>query len=302
MGHRRLMTVVPNWNLKKDLGECIDSLLSSQVDQEIIVVDNASTDGSVEYIREKYPNVVLIALDENIGYAGALNAGIRYALGKGTDYVLCINSDTIFPAETIERLIQRMESDERIGVLTPKVLHYDHPEVVYTLGSKSFPWMPLPVEYGRRKPDQPGYRGFLEYDYVSACAIIVRASVFQAIGLFNEAFFMYYEDNDFCRRARDAGFRIGCDGDAVIFHKVSLSAKKQADRITYTRARNRVWFYRRYRHGPSPLLTMLVLLLVALWASIRNVLGGNMGWLRAYWRGFVEGWRTPFPEKAGVVL
>lgn len=294
MNSCKVIIVIPNWNLKEDLGECIDSLQlqNDHYHYDIVVVDNASTNGAQEYIRNNYPNVTLFSLDQNIGYAGALNIGIRYALSLGADYIFALNNDTIIPSGSIAKLVERMHSNTEIGILTPKVFYTNPPDRIYSLGSKSYSWLPLPIEFGRRWRDNKRYSGLMQFDYVTGCAMLIHPAVFNEVGLFNEDYFMYYEDNDFCRRVRDAGYRIACDGNAVIYHKASLSSKKQGDRMVYYRARNRMIFYHRYPHGPFRWLTWLTILVMAVWYSIGHLLKAQSSWLNPYWSGLHDGWKA----------
>ena len=134
------MTVVPNWNLKADLAECLDWLRrASDSPHQIIVVDNGSTDGSVELVAANYPDVILIALPENRGYAAALNAGIMRALEMGAEYVLALNNDTVVPPEALTQLVSPLARDETIGIAAPKSLYFSHSDRIYSLGD----WLSL---------------------------------------------------------------------------------------------------------------------------------------------------------------
>ena len=299
----KVVTVIPNWNLKEDLGECIRSLeQSTWVDHEIVVVDNASTNGAAEYVRVNFPSVTLFALEENTGYAGALNAGIRYALERDAEFVFALNNDTVVPPEAISDLVAEMQRRPEIGVFTPKVLYFSRPDLLYSLGARSYPFLPLPVEFGHRWRDNESYSGVMEYDYVTGCAMLIRAAVFERVGLFEESYFMYYEDGDFCRRVREAGFRIACAGSVKILHKAALSSKILGTKMVYYRARNRVIFYRRFPHGPSPAFTALALWGMAVIYSIRNLAQGRPGWLKPYWSGFLLGWREPLVTRVSKSL
>ncbi len=294
-----LITVVPNWNLKTDLIECLESLRRvSYAPHRIIVVDNGSTDGSAEMIPTDYPDVILIALPENWGYAAALNAGIVRALALGAVYVVALNNDTVVPFDTFSRLVSRMAQDPGISIVAPKILYYSHPDLIFSLGDRMYRWLPVPRGYGYKWKDSPSLARSMEFDYVTGCAMLIRASLFREIGLFDTGFFLFYEDGDFCRRARDRGGRIVCDGSTVIYHKASLSTGKDRTLTSRIRACNRVRFYRRHRHGPSPFLTYLVLAVVALWRIITYAFSGQRQLVTPYLQGLLEGWREdPVPPQ-----
>ncbi len=292
MAHAQVITVIPHWNLKKDLAECLDSLQRiAYPAHQVVVVDNASTDGSVEFLREQYPWVHMIGLPQNGGFAVALNAGIAFALNAGAAYVFALNNDTVVRPDVLARLVALMDAEPSIGVVAPKVLYYDHPELIYRLGDRMYRWLPLPIGFGTKWRDHPRYTGVMEFDYVSGCAMLIRATLFHEIGLFDPTYFMYYEDADFCRRVRAHRYRIVCLGDAVLYHKTSLSAKKDPALICRIRARNRVRFYRRFPHGPHPWLTYLALTLIAIWRLVADVIRGRRDLLKPYLLGLRDGWR-----------
>lgn len=289
-----VVTVVPNWNLKEDLGECLQSLQrQTYTNHLIVVVDNGSTDGSSEFVQTHYPDVQLIPLPKNQGYAAALNVGIRYALIQHADYVFALNNDTVLELNTLERLVQVLDSNIQIGIVSPKILYFDHPERIYRLGDRSYKLLPIPLGFGNKWRDHPKYSRLLEFDYVSGCAMLIRATIFKDIGMFDTSFFMYYEDGDFCRRTRDHGYRIVCAGNAVLYHKASLSSKKIQGFITQVRARNRVRFYRRHRHGPHPLLTYAIISLVDFWRLAEYLLKGQTLQVKPFVQGILQGWREP---------
>lgn len=121
--------------------------------------------------------------------------------------------------------------------------------------------------------------------------MLIRAVLFHQIGLFDPSYFMYYEDSDFCRRARDNGHRIVCVCDAIVYHKASLSARKEKVFITEIRARNRARFYHRYRHGPHPWLTFAAIGIMAIWRAIGYLFNGQGELIKPYLRGLFKGWR-----------
>lgn len=296
MSDRLVTTVIPNWNLKADLAECLDSLRRvPYTPHRVIVVDNGSADGSPQLVEERYPWVSLVTLPENRGYAAALNVGVVKAVEADTDYVFALNNDTVVEPQSLGKLVEGLESEASIGIAAPKILYHDHRDMVYRLGDRIYSWLPIPLAFGPGWKDRPKFSGVEEYDYVSGCAMLIRSELFQEIGLFDTGFFMYYEDADFCRRARRAGYRIVSVGDAVIYHKASLSADKIRSSIVKTRARNRMRFYRRYEHGPHPWLTYTTLALVAAWRSFSGLVKGDRHLVKQYLEGLWEGWQESPP-------
>jgi GT2 family glycosyltransferase len=292
----RVFTVIPNWNLKGDLAECLDSLFASpDPAHEVVVVDNASTDGSLEMLRSRYPQVHLLALDKNLGYAGGLNVGYRFALAHGADFVFGINNDIIFPPGSVRRLVETAVHHPRIGLLSPKVVYASQPNILFSLGARQYPWAPLPLEFGHRWQDGPRFNRLIYYDYVTGCAMLMPAAVLRQVGLMDVSFFMHYEDNDFCRRIRDAGFLVAMDGQVTILHKAFLSTGLDKPGTVRRRSRNGVWFSRRYRQGPAPFLTALALFASTGLKAVRFLLARRPDLARAVFAGFWEGWRQPVP-------
>ncbi len=291
-----VVVVIPNWNLKKDLGECLETLKASDYPNlEVIVVDNASVDGSADFVRTQHPWAQVIERADNGGYAAALNTGMRAAAGRNPAYYLALNNDTLLPPQTITQLVAVMEADPRIGIAAPKVIYHDHPERIFSLGDRIFPWLPLPVRYGLKQHDRPEYGALMEFDYVFGCALLIRSDLLRQIGLLDASYFMFYEDADFCRRARDAGWRIVRVGSAIVHHKASLSVKQRKPQMVYYRARNRSRFYRRYRHGPAPFFTAAALLIGSAWTILKAVLSGRGAEIGPYVRGAWQGWREALP-------
>ena len=289
-----IVTVIPNWNLRADLAACLDSLRqATYARHHVIVVDNASTDDSAAFVAASYPEVELIVLPENRGYAAALNVGIVRALELGAEYVFALNNDTVVPPDSLAALTQVMGSDPKIGIVAPKSLNYFHPERIFSLGDRRYRWLPLPVGYGYNWRDRPAFARLMEFDYVTGCAMLIRAAVFRQIGLFDDRFFLYYEDSDFCRRARDRGHRVLCAGAIIIYHKVSLSTNKNRAASLRIRARNRIRFYRRHRHGPAPIFTSVAIIIMAVWRVAMYGLARQGRLMDAYVRGLAEGWREP---------
>jgi len=291
MKYPLVISIVVNWNLKKELGECLNSLRNtSYPNHKIVVVDNGSTDGSPSFVAECYPEVDLIALPTNQGYAAGLNAGILRAMEHNADYVFLLNNDVLIPDNTISILVETMESHKDVGIASPKVLFYHYPNKIYALGDRIYPWSPLPVRFGHGKKDSQKFKGIMEFDYVTGCAMMVRSDIFRIVGLFETSYFMYYEDADFCRRVRDRGYRIICIGHAIVYHKAAQSTSQNKSLFVRIRARNRVRFYKRYRHGPHPWLTYISLAIIAMFHSMKYILTGEIWRIKPYILGLWEGW------------
>ena len=291
-----VVVVIANWNLRKDLLECLGSLYVTEYpNMRVIVVDNNSSDDSVEAVARAFPQAQLIARSDNGGYAAALNDGIRAGAVFDPDFFLILNNDTLVPRDTLRKLVDVLLSDPRAAFAAPKIIYHDHPERIFSLGDHIYPWLPLPVRVGRKAYDRPAYSKTQEYDYLFGCALLMRTESLKQVGLFDTSFFMYYEDADICRRMRDSGWKNIRVGSAVISHKASMSSKQVPNQMVYLRARNRSWFYRRYRHGPSRAATFLALLFGSITTILTYFFTGKRLIIQPYVSGALDGLRQTVP-------
>jgi GT2 family glycosyltransferase len=284
-----LHVVILNWNLPQETIACVDSVRANpRSGVEVVIVDNGSVDRSVERFRDRFGAAVKILENaRNLGFAAGVNVGIRWALAAGARSVLLLNNDTLVDADMIRHLVAPLVRSPRAGVVGPVIYYHDRPQRVWRFGDREVPWLPVPLELSERVLSQVD--GPFRLDYVTACGMLVRRQVFEDIGLFDERYFMYFEDADFCRRARDAGHEIWCVPRARMWHKVSLSASKQRPAMRYAEAWGRAQFYRSHPHGFSRALTSAYLLAQAAVVTLRDVLSRNWELIVPQWTGVLDG-------------
>lgn len=238
--------IVLNWNGLEDTSACLASL--GRVDYpsfRVVVVDNGSTDGSPARLLERFPNVTLIELERNLGYAGGNNAGLRHAIEMGVDYALLLNNDTEVAPEFLRQLVETAEADPRVGMVGPTIYYYDHPDVIWSAGGaidwrRGKTWMVCLNEPDR---GQCGTEPRI-VDFVTGCAMLVRREVMERVGLLDERFFLYYEEVEWCTRARRAGFKVLHLPAAHVWHKIPLDARGDSPEVHYYMTRNRLLFLR----------------------------------------------------------
>jgi hypothetical protein len=242
-----VVVVVLNWNGRDDTIRCLESVEQPWYPRCIpVVVDNGSTDGSVEALRGRFPGLDVIETGSNLGYAGGNNAGIHWALGRGADYVLLLNNDTIVDPDVLTELTRVAGSDRTIGVVGPKVLCEPDRHLLDSCGESQSLW------FNRRhiatgKPDRDVGRNPRDVDYVVGCAILVSREFIECVGLLDDVFFAYYDEVDWCFRGRRLGYRVVCAPAAVVYHKGEASSGKGLNPITaYYRTRNWVYFMRKH--------------------------------------------------------
>jgi len=232
-----ISAIVLNWNGKDVIGACLRSLKNQTYSNlEIILVDNASTDGSIEDVAPRFPNLHLIRNHTNLGYGGGNNEGIRAAGGK---YLFILNSDTEIEKDCIERLWRALEEDPRVGVTTPKILFYDQRERVDAAGLVVYP-DGLAIGRGRSEP-QERYSQREEVFFGSGCASLYRKEMLDEIGLFDEDFFAYAEDTDLGWRAQRAGWKTFYVPQAVVYHHHSRQFGSYSTQKAFLVERNRMW-------------------------------------------------------------
>jgi GT2 family glycosyltransferase len=217
--------VVVNWNGRDITLDCLRSLSGvSYPDLHILVVDNGSTDGSQEAIRREWPDVELLALPENIRFAGGNNAGILRALEQKSDMVMLLNNDTTIDGEAVRFLVGRMAMEPRCGAVSPKILYYDHKDTIWFAGGDVSMWRGTMSHKGIREKDLGQHNQAIAMDYATGCCVLVQSEVIRQVGLLDESYFMYGEDADWSQRIRSAGYSIWFEPRAMVWHRLSVSA------------------------------------------------------------------------------
>jgi len=217
MSHPLIVAVVLNWNSADETLSCVQSLLGqSYPNLQVLVVDNASFDGAIERVRDEFPQVHVLQLERNTGYAGGNNAGIRKALVLGADQVLILNSDVILDPPAVELLSQAMGSG--VAVAGPTVYDMDTPARVQSAGCLRREWSST----FRVLDDVPesASRGV---DYVAGCALLMSRAAVESVGLFDDSLFAYCEEVDWCLRAGQRGYRVVHVPAARVWHRRGAS-------------------------------------------------------------------------------
>jgi len=291
----RVGVVVLNWNRRDDTLACLGSLARLDYPAfEVVVVDNGSADGSAQAIRERFPDVLLIENGENLGYAGGNNVGLRYALKRGLDYVLLLNNDTEVAPDLLRLLVGAAEADPAVGVAGPTIYYYDRPEVIWSAGGaidwrRGRTWM---VGLDEEDVGQFG-EAPREVAFVTGCALLVGRRVLEQVGLLDERFFAYYEEVEWCVRARRAGFGIVHVPRARVWHKISPGAQADSPLVHYYMTRNRLLFLKLTGAGAGAWMNTLLAeyLRTLLSWSLRPRWRGKTPQRRAMVRAIADAWR-----------
>lgn len=284
--------IIPNWNGRENALACVASLLQMDYPtSRIIVVDNGSNDGSTAALRERFLTVDVISSSVNLGFAGACNLGIEAALAAGAAYLLIMNNDTVVDKQMLSELIREAERSPDIGIVGPKIYYYDAPDTIWFAGGDRGRWT-WAVTRRPRGRDRKSSNLPRDVSFLPGCGMLARRVLVERIGSFDTGYFMYYEDCDFCVRAKQAGFRLRYVPTARMWHKVSSSSGgKKSPLNRYYRSRSLLRFLRRNTRGLHHSVLMLLRIGGILAEILVELVQGHLtvaGWL---WRGLREGIR-----------
>lgn len=292
-----LYVVILNWNAAQETLSCLKSLAPALTylggETHVIVIDNGSADASVNQLTQEMPALfdILLPLPQNLGFAGGVNVGIQFARQRGAGSVLLLNNDTVVAENSIFHLAVALVVDRRAAISGPLIYYAADPTRFWRIAARESRWLPIPIEVTGRdravQQDTP-----FSVDYVTACCMLLRSNVIDQVGLFDERFFMYSEDSDYCRRARNLGFSIYCVPRAKIWHKVSLSANRDKPAMRYMTNWARVQFHRKHPHGMLSGLVHPYILIRAALVTLRDIHHRDWHLISPLWRGIWDGYRA----------
>jgi len=271
--------IILNWNGWRDTLECLASL--ARIDYPnlfVIVVDNGSTDGSVEKIRRSYPGTALIETGRNLGFGAGNNIGMRVALERNADYIWLMNNDAQPQAEALRALVRRAEEGTGLGAVGSVMFYADDPTRVQAWGGgKVNIWTGTVLH--AKSPVADSW-----FDYLTAASILLRRSALQEVGLFDEGFFLYWEDTDLGFRLRKAGWTLATAADSIVLHKEHGSTGRNFRLLQRYAVASSIRFMS--KHSPLPWLSVLVSLSLKAGKKIAtgrlNQLGDIAGGIRDY--------------------
>lgn len=231
--------IIVNWNGKAHLPDCLESLKSQTFkDFETIMVDNGSSDGSLEFVDKQYPWVKSIALPTNRGFAGGNNAGYQHTSG---DYIIVLNNDTATEPTWLEELVRVADDNPEVGMVASRICSYDDHDVIDSLGMKVCSDGMSRGAFRLQRFSELALRKTEEILLPSACAALYRRRMIEIVGFFDEDFFAYCEDTDLGMRGRMSGWRAILARDAVVYHKYSQTGGAFSPLKLYLVERNHYW-------------------------------------------------------------
>jgi GT2 family glycosyltransferase len=227
--------------------ECVSSLeKSSFKDYQVIIVDNDATRDSTEILERACPNATVIPLEKNLGFAEGNNVGIRYALESKSEMILLLNNDTVVDGGLLGNLVETAGQDDRTGIVGGKIYYYDDPHTIWFAGGHLEIDKALSTHVGIGKTDDGSFDVLTESDFITGCCLLTKREVFERIGLLDKDMFLYFEDADFCLRAREAGYKVIFQPKAHVYHKVSHSTRLESPVYLYFNLRNKILFLRKH--------------------------------------------------------
>ncbi len=243
------LIIVVNWNAPAMTAECIRSLQAMRgATASVLVVDNGSRDGSVDYLRRHCDGTEVIANDANLGFAGGCNAGLRRALCDGYDYALLINNDTLVDGDLLSALVAEAERHPQAAILSPKILCFAAPDRIWWVGGTYSCWTGLARHTALGAPDRGEWDQLRSLPWATGCAMLLRCSALRQIGLFEEAIFANSEDVDLSLRAVQAGYQIMFVPRARLWHKEAVSYRRNAGDAArmFMQMRNTLWVWNKH--------------------------------------------------------
>lgn len=254
--------------------ECLDSI--RKLDYKLfstLVVDNGSIDQSVSILRERYPEVPVLSLPENRGFAGGNNAGLEWGLKKPFQWFLLLNNDTTVDPQLLRALVQAAESQPKAGILGTKIYRYNDPHRIDHCGGM---WDPKIGDFGslwaNLIDDGASYEEMRPVDYVCGAGLFVHRSVLESIGLLEPRFFLFWEETDLCYRAQRKGFEVWTAPQAKIWHKVSASFTGGKPHSHYFWWRSRLLWIERNLPHPEQKRLLKEVVRPDLWKLARHTL------------------------------
>jgi GT2 family glycosyltransferase len=265
-------TVVLNWKSWRRTVQCVTELNAGDYPNScIIVVDNNSGDGSEQQLRWALPDVEIIQTGANLGYAGGNNVGICRALELGAKFVLILNPDVSLQPKSLSTLVSHCAGNPKLAAVCPIVRWRDDPERVW-FGGGIISWCTASARHLYAAPAGPGLHAS---QWASGCCVLLAADALRQVGMFDQDFFLYWEEVDLCQRLLESGFSVAVASDAVAYHDVSHAIGLDSAPGWYYFVRNAFYFFSRHapaHHVPRASVVVLLYLKLALAGSLKAAL------------------------------
>ena len=292
-----IAVVIVAWNNYLDTQECIDSILDQQiVKTKIFLVDNGSDIESLVDLGEKYPDITYIRSDSNLGFAAGYNLGLQKALTGDYHFFLIINNDTKADPFMLNELAEASK-DEKVGLVAPIIYYYDSPDRIWSSGGSVNEFLLMPLESHNQRSI---IGGPTERTFISGCCYLLKRDLLEQVGLFDERFFLYFEDLDLCMRVNKSQWKMMVIPTAKLWHKVSRSSGGQdSERERYQYALSSGLYFRKYISVANAIPIILFRLGSALKTTVKLLLRGETKAISGYFQGIYMGLIKRGQRKSG---
>ncbi len=251
--------VLLNWNGLQDTRECLESLRHVNYPSfRVVVVDNGSRNDEASALAADFGDFIdLVRLPANTGFSGGANTGIKRALESSPDYVMLLNNDTVVDPEFIRELVTEAGQHSDVAAICPRTYFYNEPRKIYSTGGSVDIWRGVARQVGRGETDNGQFNAPARRDYADGVCMLIPTEALAKVGLLDEQYFAYWEETDWCIRARDLGLRCYYAPQARIWHKAERSQDPDAS-FHYLYRRNALLFVRKRGTGPQKVTALLM--------------------------------------------
>jgi GT2 family glycosyltransferase len=282
--------IVVNWNRWDDTATCIRSVLNMDYPSlHVILVDNGSTTGSPSLLDEFFPEIEILQNRDNLGFATAVNLGIARALALDARYVFALNNDAVVDGNCLSALVDFIETDPSIGMVGPKIFYMDRPDRIWFAGANRNPLTFSLLNFGRNTLNRSALDHPRAVTYLCAGAVLIRREVLETAGCFDPAYFMYYEDCEFCLHTLAAGYRLYFVPAAKVWHKVAASTDGEGSALElYYRTSSVFLFLWKNTAGIHRYLLLVMRIIYIFSKMAYHFISGSPAVSLAIWRGFLD--------------
>lgn len=236
----KVAIIIVNWNGYNDTVECLHSIENLDYnDFKVFLVDNHSTDKSLEFLKDKIEKeklfnfeVKLIANSKNLGFAGGNNVAIKQAMNQGFELMWLLNNDTVVEKRALSELVDTMDFHPSVGIVGSKILYYKSDKIWFA-GGRVNTWTGRASHIGLREIDSEKFNETKEVDYITGCSLMFRSALIQNTGYMSEDYFLYYEETDWNLRAKQNGWKILFVPESRIYHKISIASGGEKNLAPY---------------------------------------------------------------------
>lgn len=244
--------ILVNYNGARDTLQCVRSIQqSTYTNYKIYIIDNNSINEDYALLQQLQEDIQLIKLNENLGFSGGNNFGMRFAIDDSCEYILLLNNDTVIENNTLSHMVKIINNNNNIGILGCRIHYYSNKDLIWFAGGNLVKYM------GTAKHVVKMQNGLKYVTFLTGCCMMIPKKVIESLGSLSEDYFLYFEDTDFCSKVTNSGWKLAVDLDAVVYHKVSSSTKEYSDLYFYYNTRNRFLFIKNNITGMTKLIAYI---------------------------------------------